>query len=126
MNSFGADFGRPMDSDRIFSQQSAEESRLLFHCYISELEHLNRPKQCHKASALDNNIHFQEVIQSSGRLEEELSCHPKFNIPNFVNTDQNSSLGEDDLLISEPPIVLENKPENQSSLQILERNACVV
>ncbi|XP_077161482.1 melanocortin-2 receptor accessory protein 2 isoform X2 [Paroedura picta] len=118
MNSFVADFGRPLDADRIFSPQAAEESRLLFHCYINEVENLDTTKQCCRAPVLDNNIHFQEVIRSTGRMEEELSCHTKFNIPNFVNTEQNSSLGEDDLLISEPPIVLESKPVNQDLHQI--------
>uniref|UniRef100_A0A670I4U7 Melanocortin 2 receptor accessory protein 2 n=1 Tax=Podarcis muralis TaxID=64176 RepID=A0A670I4U7_PODMU len=109
MNNFVADFGRPLDSDRIISQQAAEESRLLFHCYINEYENMDRAKQCQRVPVMDSNIHFQEVIQSSEGLEEELNSHAKFNIPNFVNTDQNSSLGEDDLLISEPPIILESK-----------------
>ncbi|XP_054848821.1 melanocortin-2 receptor accessory protein 2 [Eublepharis macularius] len=119
MNSFVAEFGRPLDSDQIFSHQAAEESRLLFHCYINEVENLDRAKQCCKAPVLGSNIQFQEVVQSSGRFEEELSCPTKFNIPNFVNTDQNSSLGEDDLLISEPPIILESKPVSQTLHQIL-------
>uniref|UniRef100_A0A803THF6 Melanocortin 2 receptor accessory protein 2 n=2 Tax=Anolis carolinensis TaxID=28377 RepID=A0A803THF6_ANOCA len=108
MNNFVADFGRPLDSNRIFSQQVAEESRLLFNCYINELENVGA-KPCPKVPVTDSNIHFQEVMHTRARLEEELHCHTKFNIPNFVNTDQ-SSLGEDDLLISEPPIILENKP----------------
>ncbi|XP_062981853.1 melanocortin-2 receptor accessory protein 2 [Elgaria multicarinata webbii] len=120
MNNFVADFGHPLDSDRIFSPQAAEESRLLFHCYINECENMDRTKQCLKMPVMDSNIHFQEVSQNSGRLEEELHSHTKFNIPNFVNTDQNSSLGEDDLLISEPPIILENKPVSQASQQILD------
>lgn len=119
-NNFVADFGRPLDSARNFSQQTAEESRLLFHCYIHEFENMNRAKQCHTASVLDSNIHFQEVVQNSRRLEEEMTCHTKFNIPNFVHTDQNSSMGEDDLLISEPPIILESKPISQPSHPILE------
>ncbi|KAL8186128.1 UNVERIFIED_CONTAM: Melanocortin-2 receptor accessory protein 2, partial [Gekko kuhli] len=118
MNSFVADFGRPLDSGRICSQQAAEESRLLFHCYINEVENLDSTK-CHKAPVLDSSIHFQEVARSTGRVEEGLSCHTKFNIPNFVNSDQNSSLGEDDLLISEPPIILESKPVSQALHQIL-------
>ncbi|XP_067323714.1 melanocortin-2 receptor accessory protein 2 isoform X1 [Anolis sagrei] len=113
MNNFVADFGRPLDSNRIFSQQVAEESRLLFNCYINELENVGA-KPCPKVPVTDSNIHFQEVMHNRARLEEELHCHTKFNIPNFVNTDQ-SSLGEDDLLISEPPIILENKPVSHAS-----------
>ncbi|KAF7247041.1 Melanocortin-2 receptor accessory protein 2 [Varanus komodoensis] len=115
MNNFVADFGGPLDSDRIFSSQAAEESRLLFHCYVDEFENMDREKQCLKMPVVDRKIHFQELIQNSRRLEEELNCHSKFNIPNFVNTDQNSSLGEDDLLIAQPPIILESKPASQAS-----------
>ncbi|XP_026582287.1 melanocortin-2 receptor accessory protein 2 [Pseudonaja textilis] len=110
-NSFVADFGQPLDSERIFSQQ------LFLHCYINELEDTDRTKQCHKVPVMDTSIHFQEVIENSGRLEEEPNCHTKFNIPNFVNYD---SLGEDDLLISEPSIILENKPVSQVTCQILD------
>ncbi|XP_032070770.1 melanocortin-2 receptor accessory protein 2 [Thamnophis elegans] len=110
-NNFVADFGQPLDSERIFSQQ------LFLHCYINELEDTDRTKQCHKVPVMDTNIHFQEVIENGRRLEGELNCHTKFNIPNFVNYD---SLGEDDLLISEPSIILENKPVSQVSCQILD------
>uniref|UniRef100_A0A8C5RAU7 Melanocortin 2 receptor accessory protein 2 n=1 Tax=Laticauda laticaudata TaxID=8630 RepID=A0A8C5RAU7_LATLA len=110
-NSFVADFGQPLDSEQIFSQQ------LFLHCYINELEDTDRTKQCHRVPVMDTSIHFQEVIENSGRLEEEPNCHTKFNIPNFVNYD---SLGEDDLLISEPSIILENKPVSQVSCQILD------
>ncbi|XP_020651036.3 melanocortin-2 receptor accessory protein 2 isoform X1 [Pogona vitticeps] len=115
LNNFVAEFGRPLDSDRIFSHQAAEESRLLFHCYVNEFEGVDKGKQCHRVPVMDPNIHLQEVIHNSARLEEEPNCHTKFNIPNFVNTDQNSSLYEDDLLISEPPIILESKPVSQIS-----------
>ncbi|XP_013804325.1 melanocortin-2 receptor accessory protein 2 [Apteryx mantelli] len=120
MNSFVRDFGRPLESERVFSHQIAEESRSLFHFCINEVEHLDKGKQSHRVMDLESNIHFQEVPRSSGRFEEDLNCLTKFNIPNFVNTEQNSSLGEDDLLISEPPIILESKSVMQSSHQILD------
>ncbi|XP_076432825.1 melanocortin-2 receptor accessory protein 2 isoform X3 [Peromyscus maniculatus bairdii] len=114
MNSFVSDFGKPMESDKVFSRQGNEESRSLFHCYINEVEHLDRVKVCHQTTAIDSDVQLQEAIRSSGRSEEELSRFMKFDIPNFVNTDQNS-FGEDDLLISEPPVLLENKPVSQTS-----------
>uniref|UniRef100_A0A8C8SJ23 Melanocortin 2 receptor accessory protein 2 n=1 Tax=Pelusios castaneus TaxID=367368 RepID=A0A8C8SJ23_9SAUR len=120
VSSFVADFGKPLESDKVFSRQVAEESRSLFHFSINEAEHLGKVKQSLKAPGLDSNTRFQEGPRSSGRLEEDLNYLPKFNIPNFVNTDQNSSLGEDDLLISEPPIVFESKPVIQTSHQILD------
>ncbi|KAM6083759.1 melanocortin-2 receptor accessory protein 2 isoform 4-T7 [Theristicus caerulescens] len=120
MNSFVADFGRPLESERVFSRQIAEESRSLFHFSVNEVEHLDKAKQSWKGPGQESNIHFQEVPRSSGMFEEDLNCLTKFNIPNFVNTEQNSSLGEDDLLISEPPIILESKSVMQSSHQILD------
>ncbi|XP_038937693.1 melanocortin-2 receptor accessory protein 2 isoform X2 [Rattus norvegicus] len=114
MNSFVSDFGKPLESDKVFSRQGNEESRSLFHCYINEVEHLDRVKVCHRTTAIDSDVHLQEAIRSSGRPEEELTRFMQFDIPNFVNTDQNS-FGEDDLLISEPPVLLENKPVSQTS-----------
>nr|XP_023399880.1 melanocortin-2 receptor accessory protein 2 isoform X2 [Loxodonta africana] len=115
MNSFVSDFGRPVEPDKVFSRQGNEESRSLFHCYINEVDHLDRPKACHQTTAFDSDVQFQEALRGSGRPEEELNRLMKFDIPNFVNSDQNSSFGEDDLLISDPPIVLENKPVCQTS-----------
>lgn len=120
MNSFVADFGRPLESERVFSRQIADESRSLFHFCINEVEHLDKAQQSQKGPDLESNIHFQEVSRSGGTLEEDLNCLTKFNIPNFVNTEQNSSLGEDDLLISEPPRVLESKMAMQASHRILD------
>ncbi|XP_030654393.1 melanocortin-2 receptor accessory protein 2 isoform X1 [Nomascus leucogenys] len=114
MNSFVSDFGRPLEPDKVFSRQGNEESRSLFHCYINEVERLDRAKAFHQTTALDSDVQLQEAIRSSEKPEEELNRLMKFDIPNFVNTDQNS-FGEDDLLISEPPIVLETKPLSQTS-----------
>ncbi|KAM7149579.1 LOW QUALITY PROTEIN: melanocortin-2 receptor accessory protein 2-like [Molossus nigricans] len=113
MNSFMSDFGKPLEPDKVFSQQGNEESRSLFHCYINEVGHLEKAS-CHQTAALDN-VQLQEVIRSSGQPEEELNRLMKFHIPNFVNTDQNTSFRDDDLLISGPPVVLDNKPVSQTS-----------
>ncbi|NXK55847.1 MRAP2 protein, partial [Chauna torquata] len=116
----GAPHQEPLESERVFSRQIAEESRSLFHFCINEVEHLDKAKPSQKGPGLESNTHFQEVPRSSGTFEEDLNCLTKFNIPNFVNTEQNSSLGEDDLLISEPPIILESKSVMQSSHRILD------
>ncbi|NWU25731.1 MRAP2 protein, partial [Dyaphorophyia castanea] len=119
MNS-SVDFGRPLESERAFSHQMAEESQSLFHFCINEVDHMNRAKDSQKGPSLESNTQFQEVPRSSGIFEEDLHYLTKFNIPNFVNTEQNSSLGEEDLLISEPPIILESKLVKQSSHRILD------
>ncbi|NXP81647.1 MRAP2 protein, partial [Ramphastos sulfuratus] len=121
LNSFVADFGRPLEAEKVFSQQVAEESQSLFHFCINEVEHLGRARQSLRGPGLESNIHFQEVPRSSGMFEEDLSLSlAKFNIPNFVNTEQNSSLAEDDLLISEPPSISESKPVLQPSHHIID------
>ncbi|XP_032340435.1 melanocortin-2 receptor accessory protein 2 isoform X2 [Camelus ferus] len=120
MNSFVSDFGRPLEPDKVFSRQGNEESRSFFHCYINEVDHLDKAKAGLQTTALDSDIQLQEAIRRSGQPEEELNRLMKFDIPNFVNTDQNSSFGEDDLLISEPPTVLENKPVAQTSRKDLD------
>ncbi|XP_053458581.1 melanocortin-2 receptor accessory protein 2 isoform X2 [Nycticebus coucang] len=115
MNSFVSDFGRPLEPDKAFSYQGNEESRSLFHCYINEVGHVDRAKACHQTTGLDSDIQLQEAVRGSRRPEEELDRLMTFDIPNFVNTEQNASFGEDDLLISKPPVVLENKPLSQAS-----------
>ncbi|XP_064025544.1 melanocortin-2 receptor accessory protein 2 isoform X2 [Pogoniulus pusillus] len=121
LNSFVADFGRPLEAEKVFPQQVAEESQSLFHFCINEAEHLGRARQSLRGAGLESNLHFtQEVPRSSGMFEEDLSCLGKFNIPNFVNTEHNSSLAEDDLLISEPPIILESKSVLQPSHRIMD------
>ncbi|KAB1264735.1 Melanocortin-2 receptor accessory protein 2 [Camelus dromedarius] len=95
--------------------QHNDESRSLFHCYINEVDRLDKAKAGIPTIALDSDVRLQEAIRCSGWPEEEPNWLMKCDIPNFINTDQNSSFGEDDLLIFEPPIVLENKPVAQTS-----------
>ncbi|XP_053565061.1 melanocortin-2 receptor accessory protein 2 [Bombina bombina] len=99
MDSFAAEFGRPIETDRIFSRQVAEESRSLFHCYINEVDQLDRTKSNNRV--VESAINIQQTI-SNCKVEEEMCALARFNIPNFVNTDQNSSSGDDDLLICDP------------------------
>ncbi|XP_041418303.1 melanocortin-2 receptor accessory protein 2-like [Xenopus laevis] len=108
MDSFVADFGRPTeaDTDRIFSRNITEESRSLFHCYINEVEQPERIKN--RNIATDSGIIIQQTIRNS-KVEEDIHGLVKFNIPNFVNTDQSSSIEDEDLLLYDPPMNLENK-----------------
>ncbi|KAM4771513.1 melanocortin-2 receptor accessory protein 2 [Rhinophrynus dorsalis] len=105
MNSFAEDYGRPRETDRIFAHQ-AEESRSIFNCYINEVDQPNRTKNQNRV--VDSGIIIHQTVRNC-KVEEEINGLAKFNIPNFVNTEQNSSLGDDDLLIYDPPIILENK-----------------
>ncbi|KAB1271210.1 Melanocortin-2 receptor accessory protein 2 [Camelus dromedarius] len=103
-----------------------DESRSLFHCYIDEVDHLDKAKAGIPTIAIDSDIRLQEAIRCSRWPEEEPNRLMKCDIPNFINTDQNSSFGEDDLLILESPIVLENKPLAQTSPKDLNSEMCFV
>ncbi|KAM4692863.1 melanocortin-2 receptor accessory protein 2 [Discoglossus pictus] len=100
MDSIPTEFVRPLEADRIFSRQVAEESRSLFHCYINEVDQLDRTKSNNRVT--ESASHRQETARNC-KVEEEMNNLARFNIPNFVTTDQNSSLGDDDLLICDPP-----------------------
>ncbi|XP_057360942.1 melanocortin-2 receptor accessory protein 2-like [Manis pentadactyla] len=117
VNSFVSDFGRPLEPDKVFSRQGNEESRSLFHCYTNDVKRLDKADACHQATAPSSSVQLREVRRGRGQLEEGLDRLRDFDIPNpnFVNTDQSSPFGEDELLISEPSIVLENKPVSQAS-----------
>ncbi|XP_069829637.1 melanocortin-2 receptor accessory protein 2 [Dendropsophus ebraccatus] len=107
MNSFGADFGRTLEADRIFSQQGVEEARSLFHCFINEVDQSDRAKSTNRS--IDNGIVIHRTFRNAP-FEEDPNGLEKFNIPNFVSTDQNSSSAEEELLIYDPSIILENDP----------------
>ncbi|XP_073445750.1 melanocortin-2 receptor accessory protein 2 [Dendrobates tinctorius] len=107
MNTFEADFGRRLKGNRIFPQQGAEDSRSLFHCFINEVDQSDRAKSTDRST--DNGIIIHQTVRNCV-VEEDPNALSKFNIPNFVNTDQNSSSADEDLLTYEPPIILENKP----------------
>ncbi|KAM4041427.1 melanocortin-2 receptor accessory protein 2 [Anomaloglossus baeobatrachus] len=114
MNSFEADFGRRLKGERIFNQQGAEESRSLFHCFINEVDQSDRAKSSDRS--IDNGIVIHQTVRN--RVVEE-DPHAKFNIPNFVSTDQNSSSVDEELLIYDPPIILENKPACSSQHNLM-------
>ncbi|XP_042280466.1 melanocortin-2 receptor accessory protein 2A [Thunnus maccoyii] len=59
---------------------------------------------------------LQELAVTANRTEKEAILLAHFNIPNFVNSEQSSTVGEDDLLLGEPelPIILEGR--DQSSM----------
>ncbi|XP_053317322.1 melanocortin-2 receptor accessory protein 2 [Spea bombifrons] len=112
MDSFPSGLRRPLEADRIFSCQ-VEESRSLFHCYINEVDQQDRKKS--PKGLVDSGLLIQQTVRNC-KVEEGITGLAKFNIPNFVTTDQSSSLGDDDLLIYDPTIVLQNKPSCSDSI----------
>ncbi|XP_063299132.1 melanocortin-2 receptor accessory protein 2 [Pelobates fuscus] len=112
---FAAHFRRQLDTNRVFSCQ-VEETRSLFHCYINEVDQQDRTKSSKGVG--DSDILIQQTVRNS-RVEDEMHHHAKFNIPNCVSTDQNSSIGEEDLLIYDPTIILETKPSSSGQHHFL-------
>ncbi|XP_038617263.1 melanocortin-2 receptor accessory protein 2 [Tachyglossus aculeatus] len=108
------------EADRAFSRHVPDESRSLFHCYIGGVEPSDRAAVGPRATGLGGGVHLQEALGGPGRGEDDLNGLLKFNIPNFVNTDPGSSLGEDDLPVSGAPMPLENRPGSQASHTVLD------
>ncbi|KAM8952617.1 melanocortin-2 receptor accessory protein 2 [Pelodytes ibericus] len=106
MNTFTTEFSRPLQMHRGFSCHE-EESRSLFHCYINEVEQQERTK-CTK-EVEDRDLLIQQTLRNC-KTEEELQSLAKFNIPNCVSSDHNSSAEDDDLLSYDPTIIFESKP----------------
>ncbi|XP_072409352.1 melanocortin-2 receptor accessory protein 2-like isoform X2 [Chiloscyllium punctatum] len=99
-------------SDKAFSRPENEESRSLFHYYVNEVIQMERQQFVNKVPGPGNiDLTPQERGERSDNSDDPMFCPSKFNIPNFVSSDQSSSLTEDDLLMCEQPIVLENKSD---------------
>ncbi|XP_067839981.1 melanocortin-2 receptor accessory protein 2A [Heptranchias perlo] len=111
MNSFAVNCVMPK-TNKAFSYPASEESRSLFHCYVNEVGQLERQQLVSKASGPGNSdLPTQEREGKSDNSADPLNCLSKFSIPNFVNSDQSSSLADEDLLMREQPIILENKSD---------------
>ncbi|XP_060712650.1 melanocortin-2 receptor accessory protein 2-like isoform X2 [Hemiscyllium ocellatum] len=99
-------------SDKAFSRSENEESRSLFHYYVNEVIQMERQQFVNKVPGPGNSdLTPRERGERSDNSDDPMFCPSKFNIPNFVSSDQSSSLTEDDLLMCEQPIVLENKSD---------------
>ncbi|KAL2085006.1 hypothetical protein ACEWY4_020524 [Coilia grayii] len=88
-----------------------DESRLLFHCYINEDEHATNRRAnpttgtCLAGARGDASCSATNS-QSACAVQEALA---HFNIPNFVNSELSSTLGDDDLLLGDPPLILDTE-----------------
>ncbi len=75
--------------------QHNDESRSLFHCYVNEVDRMDKAKAGIPTIALDSDVRLQEAIRCSRWPEEEPNGLMKCDTPSFINTDKNSSFGED-------------------------------
>nr|XP_005168578.1 melanocortin-2 receptor accessory protein 2B [Danio rerio]P0DM64.1 RecName: Full=Melanocortin-2 receptor accessory protein 2B; Short=zMRAP2b [Danio rerio] len=82
-----------------------DQSRSLFHFYIHKEERV----KTHKDAVIGRGMHCGRG--NAERADEDEHFMSSFNIPNFVNSEQSSSLGHDDFLLSEPPIITDGQSD---------------
>ncbi|XP_027897067.1 melanocortin-2 receptor accessory protein 2A [Xiphophorus couchianus] len=125
--------GHQDDNDKAFSRPLLEGSRSYFNFYISEEDQAHekqkpgdkRSSAKDKAGRLQRSGELDEMdedIEESGghqplnelieksKSDRECAFLSHFNIPNFVNLDHGSTLGEEDLLY-EPSVILERQSQ---------------
>uniref|UniRef100_A0A8C1ZZG7 Melanocortin 2 receptor accessory protein 2b n=1 Tax=Cyprinus carpio TaxID=7962 RepID=A0A8C1ZZG7_CYPCA len=92
------------------------ESRSLFHFYIHEEAVkdtvIGREWHCGRPSGL----HLQGAAEDERGDEDEYFLSD-FHIPNFVSSEQNSSVGNDDFLLCELPIITDSQSAALKSLE---------
>lgn len=121
------ELGRPREPENRagLSGPLLQESHFLFNCYINEEEQTGE-QSLHRARIVHNQSSSSESSGpvKSGRLgrstqetreDNEAAFLAYFNIPNFVNTDLGSTDGDDDLLLCEPPIIMDSESHCHSS-----------
>lgn len=86
-----------------------DESRSLFHFYIHEEEQAKADRD----AVIGRGRHCGLRLQ--GATDEDEHFLSNFNIPNFVNSEQSSSV--DDLLLCEPPIITGSQSPVPKSLE---------
>ncbi|KAG5856879.1 hypothetical protein ANANG_G00012610 [Anguilla anguilla] len=123
--SCAVDIGHDQDTGKkACSRPLLDESRSLFHCYINEEERGGGGggvkgrggggARAGQAPSLD--LHGAPASQ---RTDREANFLAHFNIPNFVNSEHSSTLGDDDLLLCEPPIILDSVSCPESAHHII-------
>ncbi|XP_053484519.1 melanocortin-2 receptor accessory protein 2A [Ictalurus furcatus] len=127
------ELGRPREPENTragLPRPLLEESHFLFNCYINEEEQAGERSlsQTHRAhtqsssSESSGQVKTGRLISQSTHLEmmedNEAAFLAHFNIPNFVNSELSSTLGDDDLLLGEPPIIMESESHSHSTSHI--------
>uniref|UniRef100_A0A3P9NIV8 Melanocortin 2 receptor accessory protein 2b n=1 Tax=Poecilia reticulata TaxID=8081 RepID=A0A3P9NIV8_POERE len=99
--------GHQDDNDKAFSRPLLEGSRSYFNFYISEED------QAHEKQKPEDKM--SSAKDKAERLDRECAFLSHFSIPNFVNLDPGSTLGEDDLLY-EPSVILERQSQAHNDI----------
>ncbi|XP_052003339.1 melanocortin-2 receptor accessory protein 2A-like [Xyrauchen texanus] len=111
---------RVADARSGLSRPLLEESQSLFHCYINEeareggrtlndvnsAVHGRTGRGDSRGQVETIGLVVQNMVLET-RAEREAALLAHFNIPNFVNSELSSALGEEDLLLGDPPIIME-------------------
>ncbi|XP_016353405.1 melanocortin-2 receptor accessory protein 2A [Sinocyclocheilus anshuiensis] len=108
---------READARTGLSRPLLEESRSLFQCYINEEEREGGRATAGAAHGRTGSGDSRDQVETVGlvvqnmvmetRAEREATLLAHFNIPNFVNSELSSALGDEDLLLGDPPIIME-------------------
>ncbi|TSK16109.1 Melanocortin-2 receptor accessory protein 2A [Bagarius yarrelli] len=132
LTSYVEELGRPREPENTragLPRPLIKESRFLFNCYINEEEQAGEQalNQACRAHTRSNSSESSGQTKSGGRTvqsthlemmeDNEAAFLAHFNIPNFVNSELSSTLGEDDLLLAEPPIIMETHSHSTSHLR---------
>uniref|UniRef100_A0A3Q3FZG1 Melanocortin 2 receptor accessory protein 2b n=1 Tax=Labrus bergylta TaxID=56723 RepID=A0A3Q3FZG1_9LABR len=108
------DIDGPQDeNDKAFSRPLLSESRSYFHFYINEEDRGQRKLKPEEKTAVKQQESFNRPREEN-KAERENDLFSHFNIPNFVNLEQSSNLGEEDLLY-EPSVILERQAHSQDT-----------
>lgn len=137
------DIGSPQDeNDKAFSRPLLTESRSYFHFYINEEDQSNgkqkperkragkpsgaRAQQGTRGTSSSGMDEMEDDVEEAGehqplkglieesKTDRECAFFSHFNIPNFVNLEHSSTLGEEDLLF-EPSVILERQSHAQDA-----------
>ncbi|XP_048841541.1 melanocortin-2 receptor accessory protein 2A-like isoform X1 [Brienomyrus brachyistius] len=111
------DFRHPQAPDnKACSQPLLDESHSLIHCFIHE-EEAGRTAEGHGQwrDAKQCVCSGSQQAQAKCKVERDTSFLTHCNIPNFVNSEYSSALGDDDLLLCDQPVLLDsNSPSSNN------------
>ncbi|XP_052474132.1 melanocortin-2 receptor accessory protein 2A-like [Carassius gibelio] len=106
-----------VDARTGLSRPLLEESRSFFQCYINEEEREGGRATAGAGHGRTGSSTSRDQVETVGlvlqsmvmetRAEREAALLAHFNIPNFVNSELSSALGDEDLLLGDPPIIME-------------------